>query len=275
MSFLETPEFPDPLTFGTVGGPEYNTSVITMASGHEQRNQNWAYPRHRYNAAPAVKTASDAATLLAFFHAVRGQADGFRFHDRSDDSATDQALTLTGGPTVQLVKTYTAGANTLTRTIAKPVSGAAFEHNSSSYGGASVDTTTGVVTLTASATASITDITQANPGQVEAVGHGYNTGDEIYLSGVGGMTELNGTVVAITVVDPDNFTIGIDTTGYTAYTSGGDADRYPQSSDTFTWTGNFRVPVRFATDWLARSIDNYGDDWILAVQDIPLVEVRL
>jgi hypothetical protein len=65
----------------------------------------------------------------------------------------------------------------------------------------------------------ITAITQANPGVITAPYHGLTTGDEIYLSGISGMTELNGKVVTVTVIDPDNFSIGIDTTGYSAFTA--------------------------------------------------------
>lgn len=67
----------------------------------------------------------------------------------------------------------------------------------------------------------ITAITQANPGKVTATGHGYATGDVKYISGVVGMTQVNGQRYTITVVDANNFTIGVDTTAFTAYSSGG------------------------------------------------------
>ncbi len=68
---------------------------------------------------------------------------------------------------------------------------------------------------------SITAATQANPGQITSAGHGRSTGDKVKISSVSGMTELNGNTYTITVVDANNFTIGVDTTGFTAYTSGG------------------------------------------------------
>ena len=39
------------------------------------------------------------------------------------------------------------------------------------------------------------------------------------------MTQLNGLLFAVTVVDANNFTIGVDTTGYSTYTSGGTAQK--------------------------------------------------
>ena len=38
----------------------------------------------------------------------------------------------------------------------------------------------------------ITGITQANPAVVTASSHGYSNGDEVVISGVSGMTEVNG-----------------------------------------------------------------------------------
>lgn len=71
----------------------------------------------------------------------------------------------------------------------------------------------------------ITAITKANPGKVTAVGHGYSNGDTVYISGVVGMTQVNSLFFTVTVVDADNFTIGVDTSSYTAYSSGGTAKK--------------------------------------------------
>jgi hypothetical protein len=69
---------------------------------------------------------------------------------------------------------------------------------------------------------SITGATQANPCVITIVAHGYSTGDMVMIAGVVGMTELNSKLYKITVIDADTFSLdGIDSTGYTAYTSGG------------------------------------------------------
>jgi len=67
----------------------------------------------------------------------------------------------------------------------------------------------------------ITAITQANPAQVTATSHGYSNGDTVRIEDVGGMTEVNNLTFTATVIDANNFTIGVDSTAYTAYTSGG------------------------------------------------------
>ena len=75
------------------------------------------------------------------------------------------------------------------------------------------------------ATKTVTAITQANPGKVTIAGHGYSDADRVALAGIGGMIQLNGQRMTVTVVDANSFTIGVDTTGYSAYTAGGTAAR--------------------------------------------------
>lgn len=73
----------------------------------------------------------------------------------------------------------------------------------------------------------ITGVTQASPGVVTITGHGYDTGDEVYIDGVGGMTDLNGRFFLITRIDANTFSLqdqdgnDFDTTSFDVYTGGG------------------------------------------------------
>jgi hypothetical protein len=68
----------------------------------------------------------------------------------------------------------------------------------------------------------ITSISQANPAVVTQVNHGFLTGQQIYISGVNGMTQINNRVYTITFIDPDTYSLdGVDSTAYTAYVSDG------------------------------------------------------
>jgi len=68
----------------------------------------------------------------------------------------------------------------------------------------------------------ITGITQANPGEVTTgANHLLQTNQYVTLDAVGGMTEVNGKTYKITVTAANKFTIGVDTSTYTAYTAGG------------------------------------------------------
>lgn len=74
----------------------------------------------------------------------------------------------------------------------------------------------------AGATGNITGITQANPAVVTSNSHGRSNGDKVYLSGIGGMTELNGVTATVAGVTSNTYQLsGINSSGYGAYTSGG------------------------------------------------------
>jgi hypothetical protein len=67
----------------------------------------------------------------------------------------------------------------------------------------------------------VTGITQANPGVVSAAGHDFVNGDIVEFEGVLGMTEINGNEYTVAnVVAGVSFTC-VNTSGFTAYTSGG------------------------------------------------------
>jgi hypothetical protein len=68
----------------------------------------------------------------------------------------------------------------------------------------------------------ITAATQANPVVITSNGHGLSNGDTIYISGVGGMTELNNNHFTVANKTTNTFELaGVDGSAYTAYTSGG------------------------------------------------------
>lgn len=114
--------------------PGFSTAIVTMASGHEQRNADWADARLRFDAGLGVRSEEDIGTLIAFFRARRGAARGFRFRDPFDHSsremtgtpaATDQWLGTGDGVTTHfpIVKRYGAGEEAQTRLITRPVAG--------------------------------------------------------------------------------------------------------------------------------------------------------
>lgn len=71
----------------------------------------------------------------------------------------------------------------------------------------------------------ITGVTKANPAVVTSAAHGRATGDVIRINAVVGMTELNGEVVIIERVDANSYKLlGVNSTDYTAYVSGGRVD---------------------------------------------------
>jgi len=266
--------------YGVTGGPEYHTTIIVIGSGHEQRNEEWAASRGRWQLGERTITRDTLDMLQAFFRARRGKAQGFRWKDWGDYRAVNEALTLDGSPTLQLQKRYSSGADTYVRDIQKPVSGTVtLRRSGSAYTPASIDYTTGVVTLVADSSVNITGITNANPGVVTTgAAHGFATGDVVWIRDVLGMTEVNERVFTVTVVDATSFEIGEDTTSYGSYGGGGYVDKYPQPSDSMDWSGEFDVPVRFDTDVFSAeflAVQQGTDEAAFHLASLPVVEIRL
>tara|TARA_R110002110_G_scaffold24174_10_gene90986 strand:+ start:1544 stop:2182 length:639 start_codon:yes stop_codon:yes gene_type:complete len=126
--------FPLDIAFGSTGGPERRTEIVTLGSGFEERNSPWASSRRRYNAGYGLRSLDDVYELIAFFEARQGRLTGFRWKDRADWKSCapgaaiapgDQVIGTGDGETrnFQLVKTYVSGAGDYTRVIAKPVAG--------------------------------------------------------------------------------------------------------------------------------------------------------
>jgi hypothetical protein len=78
----------------------------------------------------------------------------------------------------------------------------------------------------------ITGITQADPGVVTAVAHGFLDGWLVIIDDVSGMTEINKKIVRVSAKTTDTFACyGLNTTKFTAYTSGGKVIRYEAIGD--------------------------------------------
>ena len=131
MAFHEV-RFPANLSFGSLGGPERRTEIVSLASGFEERNTPWAHARRRYNAGIGLRSLDDLSTLVAFFEARAGQLHGFRWKDWTDYksclpsravSFEDQIIAQGDGVTTtfQLNKSYSSGPSRYSRPIAKIV----------------------------------------------------------------------------------------------------------------------------------------------------------
>jgi len=161
MSFHEV-RFPTAISFGSTGGVERRTEIVTLVNGFEHRNTPWEQSRRRYDAGLGVQTMDDLDAIVAFFEARRGMLNGFRWKDWLDHKscapsavpeALDQPIGTGDGATAvfRLAKTYVAGAHEFVRPVTKPVQGTvrvAVDGTELSEGAEfSVDTTTGEVTL--------------------------------------------------------------------------------------------------------------------------------
>lgn len=133
MNFHEI-AFPLAIAFHSTGGPVRKTEIVTLGSGHEERNAVWAGSRRSFDVGSGVRSLDDLHTVIGFFEARRGRLYGFRFKDFTDwkscapgaaPSPLDQVIGTGDGATTAfaLSKTYASGAGNWTRAIAKPVDG--------------------------------------------------------------------------------------------------------------------------------------------------------
>lgn len=153
--------FPLDIALGAQGGPQRLTDVVTLASGHEERNSRWAHSRRRYNAGYGVKSRADMMAVLDFFEERRGRFHSFLWRDGLDFSsspvggeplATDQAIGTGDGQTDEfhLTKRYGAAFDPYLRPITKPVAQSvrvAVDGSELDAGRFGADPLTGVLTL--------------------------------------------------------------------------------------------------------------------------------
>lgn len=249
------------------------TRLVVMPSGREQRIKQWTFSRRRYQIDVRMRTPTQGATLIAFWEARDGALRGFRFKDWTDYQATNEVLPNTGLPTMQLLKTYTSGSQSRTRNIYAPVASPAvtMRKNAGAFGGFTLDTTTGLVTLTALNSKAITAITQAASAVVTVgASHGFAINDRVHFTGVVGMTQINGLVGNVSATAATTITVNINSTAFSTYTSGGTASKYMVTTDTFDWAGEFDVPVRFDNQAQNLGMPNcFQRDW----DQIDLIEL--
>jgi len=100
----------------------------------------------------------------------------------------------------------------------------------------------------------ISAITKANPAVVTATSHGYSNGDEVLISGVGGMTEVNGkrflvadkTTNTFELQDKDG--VDINSSSFTTYTSGGVSNKVFEIATPYTTAQLFDIKFAQSAD---------------------------
>ena len=100
----------------------------------------------------------------------------------------------------------------------------------------------------------ITAITAANPAVVTSNSHGYSNGDFVIISGVVGMTEVNGKTFKVADKTTNTFELqdvdgtDINSSGYTAYSSGGVANKIYQITTNYTTAQLFDLKFAQSAD---------------------------
>lgn len=302
--------FPFDISYNSIGATRFQTDVVRVDSGHDQRSSRWDQPLMEYDIAYGVRTMEHLQGLIAFFRAMRGRRDAFLYHDHVDYTSTlatddearrppdtthlDQQIGI--GDHVkykfQLVKKYPtpSGGSAQIRPIYRPqpntvmigVGGLKVENWE-------VDYTTGVITFTPNwQKLNLQGMRlEAHPTQVNmwvmsgAAGTftGLIVGDKIitrnWLNPNNNSNEALSLVVINVSEDGSTLTYSAPA-GYGELESnrnGVGVYRHPAPKPNLVITAGFYfyVPVRFDTDRLPVSLEEYG---IGGAADVKLIEIR-
>jgi hypothetical protein len=108
----------------------------------------------------------------------------------------------------------------------------------------------------------ISAVTKADPGVVTATSHGFSNGDDVFVTGVVGMTQLNGRTMRVASKTTHTFELNdydgndIDTRSYTTYGSAGTAEDVFQLTTTYATADLFDLDFVQSADVM--TITNRG-----------------
>lgn len=268
LPFLEE-RLPIDVRYGSSYSDGYNVKIVETSSDSEDRTLVHPFPKYRFAIRYLRKGSVLWGKLVSLYHRCYGRYAGFRVYHHDDNStngetdpptATDQDLALVSTGIYQLQKEYGLNGTAIAigrpvRTIFKPVSGTVLVAMSNTTSGDftttdfTVDTTTGKVTLAADKTRAVTAITQAAEAVLTVGTNTFLVGESVHVGDVVGMTEINGLRGEI-LAKPSTTTIrvDIDSTAFTAYSSGGNVHTRPQTGESVKGGCLFDIPCRFDSD---------------------------
>ena len=260
------------IDYGSSLGQSYAVSNTQTASGDSYGILHNPYPVLRYDLGYTNRRqAFTTEEMIDLFHRSGGTFGGFRLKDYTDLSTNNYVDTPTStdqqceaaavADQYQIVRWYgTQGDTTQTRRrIRKPVSGSALVAIAGidQAVGFAVDYTTGLIQFDDEQDV-IVGITQAANAVVDfGAAHNYEVDDTVYFSGVVGMVEINGLRGKVVSLLGNTITVDIDSSLFTAYSSGGQTNSAPQAGEIVTAGCYFDIPVRFEADLSSASLNQY------------------
>jgi len=283
--FLEE-RLTEKLLYGSTFSGGYDVDASEVRGGKKYKKLMNPYPTARIDINLLDVEDVIILSLIDFFNRVGGMFGGFRARHPKDYSTNnykdvptynDQKAVNTSGLIYQITRWFgDEDVSTSTRRrVLKPVADTVLVGIRDDFGNPSqiievstdpdpdvtrwtVDITTGLVTFAADSENTITGITQASQAVITlGAAHGRVAGDSIHISTVAGMTEINGLRAAVLSADATTVTVDIDSTLFTAYTSGGVTNTAPQSGEVVTAGCYYDIPCEFETDLNNVSLSNY------------------
>lgn len=283
--FLEERLYED-VDYGSGFAAAYSNQIVRTVGGDEYRSQRHPYVMASMTVEFERQTNFAIGKIIDLHNRAGGTLRGFRVKHPVDFSTNnyrdaptmlDQHLPL-ANPTVPGIYQLTRWFGGYTdpacarRRIRKPVAGTTLVAVSGAALPSaqwSVATTTGLITLAANKSRAITGITQASQAVATVGSHTFVVGESVAFSGVSGMTQINGLRALITAVSGSTITVAINSSAFSAYTSGGAVQTWPITGEAATAGCQYDLPMRFDAD-LRGDFSNWDT---LNTPSIPLVEI--
>lgn len=288
-------------SFGSSISEMYDVDIVETSNGNEYRTLRHPYPKLLIDLQFTNKTESWFYDYIAdLYKRSGGMFGGFRFKNPSDYSSNDfngtptyndQAAVFVSDGVYQVSRWYgtEGGSDASYRRVKKLVSGSLLvgirddndDPNQLTLGSLSPDLWTadynsGLITFAPNISRTITGITQAAQAEITVgSGHGFVAGRSVHISGVAGMTQINGKRAAIQSVTSTTIVVNINSSGYSAFSSSsplGQVNTRPQENETVTCGYQFDIPVRFATD-LSTSYNTRNTTDVIISSGIQLIEI--
>lgn len=224
----------------------------TPDSKHEQRIRVASEGRYMMIWPSQIRTHAERVAMVEFYLGVGGRENSFKLLDPREYYNTITAQDLGPGDGVETDFQLLHAFGDYLHTVDKPVVGSVVPYidglaQTSRF---TVGELTGIITFSADLTGSITAATSASPCKLNKAAHGLSTGDTAHLSTfTGDWAALNGNRYVVTRIDANNFTIPVDTSGFTAYSSNGGAfHTLPQAGETVSADAQHYYQVRFDSE---------------------------
>ena len=120
-NFIEK-QFPVDISYGSSGGPQYYTDLLSTTNGYEIRSSRIYNPKMKFNISTGIRNKEQMEEMIRFFRCCQGRNIAFRYKDWSDFKGDNEPMKIINQNTLQLIKTYSLDQYiTEERIITKPV----------------------------------------------------------------------------------------------------------------------------------------------------------
>lgn len=120
--------FPEDVSWGSRGGPQFKTQVFISHHGYEKRNIDWQQPMMAFDVAYGIRTDVQMMKVINFFNARQGRAYGFRYKNWGAYKMSGQIAVGDGtNKRLPIHRVYTQGGATFKKRLWKIVKGSVTE----------------------------------------------------------------------------------------------------------------------------------------------------